>query len=409
MCIALVMSGVSAQAAPTRANIVIDGHSGKILSRYRPDQKLYPASLVKLMTIYLMLEEIESGRATPETKMRVSARAAKQPRSKLYLREGETITFKLALEALIVRSANDVAMVVAEHISGDDEAFVHRMNLKARALSMLDTRFANPSGLYNWNQVSTVRDMARLARALLRDFPNFKPSWSQTTMFYRGKRFSSHNNVLRQIKGAIGMKTGYIRASGYNVVAVTERDGRQLIAVVIGGKTALARDRLAKALTETNIHRASIQKTLTIAQPLPRPNHTAPARALKQSSQNSIHDLIKTVSQTTSTTIKTPLPHIGSIASSASKCTDMSPQPQGAGWSVQLGAYESQRQAAQRIKTIQSSHQRLTANASAYVPSIDCNGQRLYRARIAGLTESSAKNLCAKMLRDGSGCFALAP
>ena len=393
-----LLAGMPAQAAPTRANIVIDGHSGKVLSRYRPDRKLYPASLVKLMTIYLLLEEIEAGRATPNTQMTVSSRAADQPRSKLYLRKGEKITAKLALEALIVRSANDVAMVVAEHISGNEEAFIKRMNLKARSLGMLDTQFANPSGLYNWNQVSTVRDMARLARALLRDFPDFKPSWSQTTMFYRGERYSSHNNVLRQIKGAVGMKTGYIRASGYNVVAVTERDGRQIITVVIGGRNARERDRLAKALTETNIHRASIKKFATASLPFPRPNYMPPgARKTDLPSEQ----------QTPSTQKATVKGN--KHARALNKCKNLSPQLQKTGWSVQLGAYESRTLATQRVQQIKSANQWLSAGAAAYVPSIDCNGQRLYRARIAGLSESVAKNLCAKMANDGSGCFTLAP
>jgi D-alanyl-D-alanine carboxypeptidase len=382
---------MAAKAAVARASIVIDGHTGAVLSRARADSQVYPASLTKVMTIYLLLEEMKAGRLTLDSKMAVSATAASRPASKLYLKPGEKISVKLALEALIVRSANDVATVVAEHIAGSEDAFAKAMTLKARALGMHDTTFKNASGLYNWGQITTVRDLSRLARAVLRDFPDYSYIWSLSNMKYRGHVISSHNHLLKKLKGAIGMKTGYIRASGFNVIAVTERGGRQLITVVVGGRSSRERDRTAMALTETNIARASRKAARLVAVPQPRP-----AFYPNVSGQPAI----KT----------TPRDAASPIAQSETKptyqCNSIKTNASGA-WMVQLGAYTNFAAAKRRADDVQRDFAQLTEAAEAVIPRVTCNGNTLFRARLAGLDETSARSLCARV--GNQNCLALAP
>lgn len=384
---------VPTASAALRASIVIDGHTGAVLSRARADSQIYPASLTKVMTIYMLLEEITAGRITMDSKMTVSSIAAGRPSSKLYLKAGEKISVKLALEALIVRSANDVATVVAEHISGSENAFARAMTLKARTLGMNDTTFKNASGLYNWGQVSTARDLSRLARAVLRDFPDYSYLWSISSMKYRGHVIHSHNRLLRKLDGAIGMKTGYIRASGFNVIAVTERQGRQLITVVVGGSSSRERDRTAMALTETNIARAS-HKTIRVASPLPRPSF--PTRETPPET--------RTVSDKHFDT--QPKQVASSATSHSTQCNSISTTASGA-WEVQLGAYYDFATAKRRADTVRRDFATLTAAAQPVIPSVTCNGSTLFRSRLAGLDETAARSICAQV--GSQNCLALAP
>lgn len=387
----LVVIGLNAvnpaEARVQRASIVLDGHNGAVLTRHQADSKIYPASLTKVMTIYLLLTEIDQGRLSLDSKMTVSARAAARPASKLYLKKGEKISVKLALEALIVRSANDVATVVAEHISGSEEEFARKMTRAARELGMHDTTFKNASGLYNWGQVSTARDLGRLAYAVLREFPQFSYLWSQSTMIYRGLPIRSHNHLLRKLSGAVGMKTGYINASGYNVIAVTERDGRKLITVVLGGRSARERDRTAISLTETNIARASKATIRSITTPLPRPERAA----------------------TTTTRDAEEVSYNVSTNLSADKVACVAPHSERRqeGWAVQLGAYKDLLSAERRTQNVRQRHTQLAASASAVFPRVTCNGSTLFRARLAGLSEIAAKSLCNQIGREN--CLALAP
>ncbi len=201
-----------AEASPKYASIVVDAHSGRVLQYYRDEQMRFPASLTKIMTVYVTLEEIRAGRMGSNTPIRVSANAAKQPASKLGLREGEMISARLALQALIVKSANDVATAIAEHISGSETKFARRITRTARKLGMFDTSFANASGLFHRRQKSSARDIARLAKGAIDDFPAFNALWKQRYLVHKGRRIPGHNRLLGSLKGSIGMKTGYIRA-----------------------------------------------------------------------------------------------------------------------------------------------------------------------------------------------------
>jgi len=243
----------SPQAEPSKyAAIVVDANDGAILYSVAADQKRYPASLAKMMTLYLLFEAIDGGQLTKTAAIPVSANAARQPASKLYMKPGSTIMVDTAIRALAVKSANDVATAVAEQLAGSEQAFARRMTAKARQLGMSHTVFTNASGLPDAGMSTTARDMALLGLALRRDFPHHYAYFSLRSFEYNGKQIRGHNKVLDAVAGADGIKTGYIRASGYNLAASVQRSGRSLVAVVMGGKSGSARDaHMAQLLTAT--------------------------------------------------------------------------------------------------------------------------------------------------------------
>ncbi|MEM8750246.1 MAG: D-alanyl-D-alanine carboxypeptidase family protein [Pseudomonadota bacterium] len=224
------------------AAIVINASTGKVLHETRADAIRYPASLTKMMTMYLVFDALERGRISKTTKIPISAKAAAEPASKLYLKPGTTITVDEALRTLAVKSANDVAYAVAEFMAGSEAAFARQMTSKARALGMSSTVFRNASGLPDKGQVSTARDMAKLGTALLKRFPRQFGYFSKRNTTFRGKTIRGHNRVLGRLRGANGIKTGYTRASGYNLVTSMRKNGRNYIGVILGENSGKLRD-----------------------------------------------------------------------------------------------------------------------------------------------------------------------
>ncbi|WP_417767836.1 D-alanyl-D-alanine carboxypeptidase family protein [Stappia sp.] len=239
------------QAEPrAHAAIVIDAASGSVLHEEQADALRYPASLTKMMTLYLLFDALSEGRVSLDTELAVSARAAGQPPAKIGLRQGGTITVSQAIQALAVKSANDVAVAVAENLGGSEDAFARSMTSKARALGMRRTHFVNASGLPDPRQVTTARDMAILSRALKSRHADRARAFTARSFAYNGRTFEATNNLLGRVAGVDGIKTGYIRLSGYNLAASARRGGRQVIAVVFGGESEGARDREVTALIE---------------------------------------------------------------------------------------------------------------------------------------------------------------
>jgi D-alanyl-D-alanine carboxypeptidase len=235
-------SSQSLAAAPVSASIVVDEASGQVLSESNADVLTYPASLTKMMTLYLTFEALQKGKISLNQVLPVSAEAASQPPTKLGLYPGETITVALAIRGMIIKSANDAAMVMAEALGGSVEGFAQKMNAKAQALGMTRTLFRNPNGLPDSNQHTTARDLSRLAAALYRDFPQYYPLFSETRFTFRGRNYLTHNRFVLNYPGADGLKTGYIRASGFNLAASAARNGRRVIGVVLGGRSPSLRD-----------------------------------------------------------------------------------------------------------------------------------------------------------------------
>lgn len=247
------------QEVPIRAYaaFVMDARTGQVLHDNAGRSPRYPASLTKMMTLYMVFDKLESGAWTTGTLLPVSEEAASRPPSKLGVKAGESITVDLAIRALAVRSANDVAVVVAEAISGSEEAFAAAMTRRARALGMAQTTFANASGLPDPRQVTTARDIALLGKALHDDFPRWYGYFSTPAVAYGGRRWQNTNRLLLTVDGMDGIKTGYIRDSGYNLCASVRRGGRHVIAVVIGGRSGTDRNRRMEALIEEYLPKAS--------------------------------------------------------------------------------------------------------------------------------------------------------
>ena len=276
----LLVSGIQrpAMANPKFAAITVDAATGEIIYGHDIDEARYPASLTKVMTLYILFQEIQANRLRFDSHMKVSRKAAAQQPSKLGLRAGSTITVRDAMYALITKSANDASMVVAEHISGSQEAFADRMTKTARALGMTKTRFTNPNGLPDRRQVTTARDMATLGLRIQRDFPRYYKFFSTRRFKYGKRRYGNHNRLLGRVKGVDGIKTGYTRASGFNLLSSMEVNNRRLVAVVLGGKSGRSRNAFMTKILRRDISKA-IRSNNRIAAVAGKPAGYNPAAA----------------------------------------------------------------------------------------------------------------------------------
>ena len=249
-----------AQAAPY-ADIVIDANSGTVLHSTNPDALRHPASLTKIMTLYLLFEQLEAGKLKLESELKVSAEAAGQSPTKLGLKPGTTLKAEDAIKGMVTRSANDAAVVVAEAIAGDEDEFAKLMTRKAQSLGMSRTVYRNASGLPDDEQVTTARDQALLGRAIQERFPRYYKYFSTRSFNFRGQSIGNHNHLLGRVEGVDGIKTGYISASGFNLVTSVHRGNRYLVAVVLGGSSAGSRDARMRELISEKIAQASTKRT----------------------------------------------------------------------------------------------------------------------------------------------------
>ena len=239
------------------AAIVIDASNGEVLYERNSRELRYPASLTKMMTLFMLFEALDRDMVSLDTPITVSANAARKPPSKIGFRAGQTIDVRSAILALCVRSANDVAAAVAEHLGGSEERFAAMMTARARELGMVSTTFRNASGLPDEGQRTTARDMAVLSVALRQRFPHHYHYFANREFAYAGKVIRGHNDLLGRVPGVDGLKTGYIRASGFNLATSVGRGGRRIVAVVMGGETAKSRNAHMEQLIETYLPRAS--------------------------------------------------------------------------------------------------------------------------------------------------------
>lgn len=355
--IAVAAMSAASSAEAKYASYVIDADTGEVLHGLNENTRNYPASLTKMMTLYLVFERLREKKWSMATRLKVSRQASYQPPSKLGLKNGETISVKDAILALVTKSANDVATVVAENISVRERSFALKMTAKARSLGMSSTTFRNASGLPHRAQLSTARDMAILARALLRDFPEYYYLFSTKQFAFRDRTYKNHNKLLETFPGADGFKTGYIRASGYNLVASATRDGRRIIGVVFGGRTSRHRNTHMADLLNKGFEKLK-------ANPAPALIARAPA----------------------------PKPEID-LASNDHAVGKMV-------WGVQVGAFSRQEQArAAADKALKRAPSYLDGGLIKIVPLEKRNGSVLHRARIVGISKRDAFRTC-KIIKD---------
>lgn len=262
--LAVLMTGLvpAAALAGKFAAMTVDARNGKVLHAEDIDGIRHPASLTKMMTLYILFQELEAGRYTLNSPIKFSARAAGMAPSKLGVKAGGTITVETAIRALVVKSANDAAAAVAENISGSESAFAKRMTSTARQLGMTRTTFLNASGLPNPKQVTTARDMATLGLRLMRDFPQYYPYFRTRSFVFQGRTIKGHNRLLGSYEGTDGIKTGYIAASGFNLVTSVRRGDKRLVGVVIGGKSGASRDAYMKQMLSRYFDDATSGRTI---------------------------------------------------------------------------------------------------------------------------------------------------
>ena len=237
-------------ASAKYASLVLDANTGRVLHAVNADTRNYPASLTKMMTLYMIFAALDRGEISYQTKWKVSKRVARQPASRLGLKQGSTLSVRDSVLALVTKSANDVATLAAESLAGSEREFALAMTAQARKLGMNRTTFRNASGLPNRGQLSTARDMAVLAQALLRDFPRHYRVFATARFEYNGRTYKNHNKLLTSYEGTDGIKTGYIRASGFNLVASVKRGSQRLIGVVFGGDSSAKRNRHMTSLLD---------------------------------------------------------------------------------------------------------------------------------------------------------------
>lgn len=394
----------SASANAKYAGVVIDVKTGKTLYADNADNLRYPASLTKIMTLYMLFGELEAGRVSLNTRMKVSKRAAGQAPSKLALKVGSTIRVKDAISALVTKSANDVAVVIAEHIGGTESKFAAKMTNTARRLGMKKTTFKNASGLPNSGQRTTARDMARLGMAIQDRYPKYYKYFSTRSFTYKGKSYRNHNRLLGTVKGVDGIKTGYIRASGFNLVTSVKRDGRHIVAVVMGGRTGKSRDAHMKSLIGRYLKSASTGRRTTplVASrdvPLPRARNVAAAAAAGNLIPQIRPDEIVTASVTSSAA--TNEPEIGSVDDYDK--TDLTD-----GWQIQIGAVPSEEAANILLGSamnVGTSHLR---GKVPFTEPVISRGQTLHRARFAGFTDkTAARKACNYLTTKDFACLAI--
>lgn len=405
-----LMTSGQAIANPKYAAFVIHEGSGDVLFSRYADSRRYPASLTKMMTLYVLFEDIESGRIKLDDEIKISARAAGQPASKLGIKKGTTIKVETAIEALVIKSANDVATAVAEHVSGSEVAFARRMTRTARDLGMRSTTFRNASGLPNRRQVTTARDMAKLAIRLRQDFPARQNYFKQSSFAWNGKKYRSHNNVLRSFSGATGLKTGYTRASGYNLATSATRDGHPLVGIVLGGRSGATRDRhmrqiMSKAYAAIKARTSRIKTAFT--EP-PRPS-LKPGKEPPTNLPVVMASLVDTPATSTADSLNLQALEdaIASLAPAPIGQGDADADQEPRDWSVQLGAYRQQIHAMQRLSNLNEDVTTIAPDAERTIVPKTLGGRTLYRARYADVTEAEAAAICDTLKPQGEDCLAL--
>ena len=383
LLVLLVLIALPARSA-TAANIVVDAGTGGVLSADSPNHLWYPASLTKLMTVYVALAEIEAGRLRFEDKIKVSPHAARQNPVTFGLRAGQVISVRDAINAAIVASANDAAVALAEKIAGTEADFAQRMTGTAMELGMFRTFFENASGLPSGNQVTTARDLAILATAFLRDFPQHYGLFSQRSVTIGKRSRGTVNSILSAYEGADGMKTGFTCASGYNMVASAERDGRRLIGIVLGSRNGGARTLEMKRLLDAAFSAGAAPATtlIALADEMTEADSEAPPTILTGSSC-AAPELVG------STMIDSP--------------DELS------GWAVALGDYRNR---AKAQKALQAAQAKLGKAAGAGQPAIikkGVGGITRYSVLLSGLKQASAQKTCKILTDQKAYCVALSP
>ncbi|NTF31750.1 D-alanyl-D-alanine carboxypeptidase family protein [Rhizobium skierniewicense] len=435
-----------AKADPKFAGIVIDAKTGKVLYGEDPDGLRYPASLTKMMTLYLTFEALNSGRITLDSRVPVSANAAKEPPSKLGVRAGGSVSVEQAILALVTRSANDIATALGEYIGGNEERFGRIMTAKARALGMTRTTYRNANGLPNTAQMTTARDQARLSVALRQHFPQYYGYFSTRSFTFGKQVIGNHNRLVGTVRGVDGIKTGYTRAAGSNLATSAQLDGRSIVAVVLGGRSSAARDATMRKLVAEYLPKASrgassnliaasasapieepqavVAATATTGLPndgpVPQARYAdeAPMSAFAPTQANAAVSAMDVVTRPKSPTRAVPPVNMKpdrSLVTNSTKVdnivtastTPASPVTRNDGWVIQIGASPDEGSARNLLQVAQDKGGVLLRSAKPFTVAFSKDGAQMYRARFGGFGgQNDAVNACNALKKKGISCWA---
>ena len=440
LAMALVFFAPSyASAKPAFSSITVDARTGAVLFSDSPDGLRHPASLTKMLTLYVLFQDLKAGRINRNTQFRVSARAANMAPSKLGLRAGSTITVDEAIKALVTKSANDAAATIAENLGGTESNFAARMTRVARSIGMSRSSFHNASGLPNPDQFTTARDMATLGLRLMRDFPQYYPYFRITAFNFRGRTIRSHNKLVENYAGTDGIKTGYVAASGFNLVTSTKRGDKRLVGVVLGARSPGARGAYMMRMLESKFAQAKggvtvaalagsskgvINPVVAAKEATPTPTEKAQlAEVAADASNDSATDEDQNDTTTTASVTpevieaglaavdipKKPKGKIPFEIKSASAEPDTFAESIKQSWNIQIGAFPDKKLAQAKLSSIRDRALPMLEGKAAYTIGTKLNGDTIYRARFAGFDAASAKKACKAISALGMQCQSVQP
>lgn len=406
-----VVAPVGQAAADTRvkAAIIVDANTNEVLYTQSADDLRSPASLTKIMTLYILFAYLRAGRLDLDTNLKVSKHAASQSPTKLGLKPGSTIAVKDAIKALVTKSANDAAAVIAENLGGTEENFARIMTQTAHNLGMKNTTFRNASGLPNDQQITTARDMAILAVHVMRDYPNYYEVFETRYFTYKGRKYRNHNRLLFGYKGTDGIKTGYTRASGFNLTASVKRGDKHLVGVVLGGRTGAQRDAAMQTLFDKHWSKASTKKSTgswliasLLGSSSPPPPSRKPAYALAGVAPSPAPIAEGDASSPEDTVRTTPSPSPPAQGGANTRQSRFS-----GSYHVQVGAFTSSADAQNRLGMVQQRAPKLLNGHLPFTASFVKGSTEWYRARFAGFSKTDAQSTCAALKRMQLECIAM--
>ena len=399
---------VAGEARTKWAALVVDANTGRTLHATNANARRYPASLTKLMTLYMVFEAMERGRAHRKTKIYFSARAAAAPPSKLGFKPGQYLYLHAAIRALIVKSANDVARAVAEHFAGSEARFARQMTRRAKQLGMRHTVFRNASGLPDRRQVTTARDMVRLAQRLRRDFPRYYHLFATRSFRFRGRRYRTHNKLLGRFWGADGLKTGYTRAPGFNLMTSAQRGRRRLIGVVFGARRSRTRNAYMRRILTKNFPRASTRRPRQL---LARRKTRRPYIHRTRTAHNTRRPAPRTIGHNARppSTLEAQAANLTTVRRVPTRLMKRRPKRlrrRGQAYHVQIGAFRSPSEARAALARARRQAPQLLEGFRAKTIAVDtAPNKTLYRSRFVGLAAPTATSLCNQLRQRAIDCY----
>lgn len=436
----LGFTAVVAEAKPEFSAITVDARDGKVLFEDQSDGRRHPASLTKMMTLYVLFQDLKAGRVTRETRFKVSAHAANMAPTKLGMRVGSTLTVDEAIKALVTKSANDAAAAIAENLGGNESAFAARMTKVAHSIGMSRSSFYNASGLPNDEQYTTARDMATLGLRLMRDFPQYYPYFRVTSFQFHGRTIKTHNTLVLKYPGTDGFKTGYVAHAGFNLATSTKRGEKRLVGVVLGANSAASRTHYMQQMLENNFAKAKDGNTVAALAGSSvgalNPLNTAQivTGVAKPVAMNSLGLAAAAADAADNPTTGSSAPKVvtAELAGSADLKNDSKGEPKkpdnlpfavvstndkpsnlsasfGDTWNVQVGSYAEKSAAEDQLAVSRKRFPDLMKGKLGFTMQDDKDGTVVYRARFSGFTALSAAKVCAAVKQSPATCLTIAP